>query len=288
MAITRNFSVTTDISLLPEIANSLGVHLAAKLQGFASDERTLTDEFCDMICIWATHGHFMTAKSQSAGSTTPIVLDIEKVSSQREIVVGADLEFIVRSPLGAKRVLAQAKVLDPQSLKLRCDFVAGWEKLRVQLAKCRAHAGPLAYLLVYVPEGELNGMRYTFETWEQHSVTRRSGADSRFGATFIDVDKLLDKDDSWSNKPPLSYLGAGRFRPAGVSFTQLMLELLTCARGVWSLTSPSLSKSSVGRGDDERGPYRVLDMNIGGVERSAWVETLVPYLRGILNEVGEG
>ena len=69
MAITRNFPVTTDISLLPEIANSLGAHLAAKLQGFASDERTLTDEFCDMICIWATHGHFMTAKSQSAGDT---------------------------------------------------------------------------------------------------------------------------------------------------------------------------------------------------------------------------
>jgi len=31
---------------------SVGAHLAAKLQSFASDEFTLTGELCDMLCIW--------------------------------------------------------------------------------------------------------------------------------------------------------------------------------------------------------------------------------------------
>lgn len=285
VAIIRNFSVTTDISLLPEISNSVGAHLAAKLEGFASDERTLTDELCDMICIWAKCPPRFSI-SRAAAFPMPIVLDINKVSPQHEVVIGADLELIVRSPLGAKRLLAQAKVLDPQSLKLRCDSVAGWEKLRVQLAKCRKEAPGLAYLLIYVPEGQLNGARYKFSTWEQGFVTSGRGADSRFGATLISVDKLIDKHDAWLNRPPLNYPGVGRFQPLGISFTQLLLEMFTCVQGVWGYF-PSSQSVSMER-DDAQQPYRLLDITVGGVEENAWAETVVPYFRGILNETREG
>lgn len=70
--------------------------------------------------------------------------------------------------------------------------------------------------------------------------------------------------------------------------TQLMMELLTCTRGVWSGTPSSFSKLGVEREDDEHGPYRVLDMNISFLKQGAWIETLVPYFRGILTEVREG
>ena len=285
MAITKNFSVSADISLLPEIANSLGSHLAAKLQGFASDERTLTDEFCDMICIWSMHSSGYSAPGAPV-VVQPIVLDINKISPQVEIVIGADLEFIIRSPLGAKRVLAQAKVLDPQSLKLRCDSVRGWEKLRTQLAKCRANPDALAYFLIYVPEEQLNGSRYRFSTWEQGFVTAGSGADSRFGATFIPADTLLDQNDAWLNDPPLNYLGDGRFQPHGVSFTQLLLELLTCSQGHWDYF-PSSEATSKEREETQQ-PYRVLDINVSDVGEGAWAETVVPYLRRLLNQTREG
>lgn len=208
MAIARSFSASTIVGVLPDIGNSLGSHIGAKLEAFASDERTLTDEFCDMTCIWA-ESPTGTAPPPSSAWAMPITLDIEKISAQAEVVVGADLEVVLRSPLGAKRLLAQAKVLDPQDLRLRCDSVAGWEKLRQQLTKCRTSAGRLAYLLVYVPEGELSGSRYPFRTWEQRYPCQGTGADLRFGATFIAADSLLDSQNNWRFTPPVTYLGAG-------------------------------------------------------------------------------
>jgi hypothetical protein len=284
MAIIRRFSVRTEVSLLPEISNSLGAHLAAKLQGSGSDELTLTDEFCDMICIWAGTGVPRRMRIAPAPKM-PIVLDLQKVSPQIEVVMGADLELVIRSPLGAKRLLAQAKVLDPERLRLRCDSTEGWEKLRGQLSKCRKDAGLLAYLLLYVPEAELNGSRYAFGTWEQRLGGSGSGADSRFGATFIAVNDLLNKDDTWRSTPPLTYKGGGRFHPGGVSFTSLLLQLLSCSVGDWGPVVSSLRY--IEQDDTQERPFRLMDVTVGGIEETTWAEILVPYFSAILAQLRE-
>jgi hypothetical protein len=288
MGITRQFSVFTELSVIPEITNSLGSHLAAKLESFASDERTLTDEFCDMICIWATiTGHLPSRhRIRTSLPPVPIQLLINKVSSQEEITIGADLEFIVRSPLGAKRLLAQAKVLDPSSHRLRCDHSAGWAKLRDQLAKCRSDAGDLSFLLAYVPEGELNGARYSFSTWEQSYVKAGSGADSRFGATFIPVDELLDASGQWLTTPPISYVGGGQFLPRGLSFTKLLLELLSCVRGTWRKDLPMAEVIADTVNQIVLEGYRTLDVTIGEIGTAGWNE-LTPLLRRALEDYDE-
>jgi hypothetical protein len=53
MPVKRVFRAQTELNAIPAIGDSLGTHLAAKLQAFGSDERTLTDELCDMLCVWA-------------------------------------------------------------------------------------------------------------------------------------------------------------------------------------------------------------------------------------------
>jgi hypothetical protein len=284
MAIARTFSANTIVGVLPDISNSLGSHIGAKLEAFASDERTLTDEFCDMTCIWAESAAVAAPSGPSAWAM-PITLDIQKMSAQAEVVIGADLELVVRSPLGAKRLLAQAKVLDPQDLRLRCDSVSGWEKLRQQLAKCRTSAGSLACLLVYVPEGELSGSRYAFSTWEQRYPPQGTGADLRFGTTFISVDSLLDSQNGWRSTPPLRYVGGGRFQPAGASFTRVLFELLSCAKGNWGDIPPSKSMLEVR--EDGQGPYRVLDVRVGAVEPGVWNELLVPHFQEYLARLRE-
>ncbi len=233
MPVKRQFSVSADISLLPQITNSLGAHLAAKLQEFASDERTLTDEFCDMTCIWATSIPSMWRRPSPIGVTA--TFELEKVSSQLEGQIGADLEMTIYSPSRKiKRIVAQAKVLDPEGPKLRCDSPQGWTKLKEELRKCRARAGALAYLLIYVPQQELNGARYAFRTWEQRlSNASATGLDSRFGATFIEVDSLLDQNGDWKRDPPVQYFGNGNFRPHGLDWTSLLLQLFSCDIGSW-------------------------------------------------------
>ena len=278
MPIKRSFSAAADISLLPEITNSLGAHLSAKLQEFASDERTLTDEFCDMTCIWASSASSSVLPPPSTGIT--VRLDIEKISSRREVHIGADLELTVFSPIGeTKRILAQAKVLDPETLKLRCDSTHGWVKLKDELRRCRAQVGDLAYFLAYVPARELNGSRYTFGTWEQrHSTPSGAGLDSRFGVTFIDVNSLLDDNDEWKQDPPVQYVGRGSFRPSGLDWTSLLLQLFSCGIGSWQKQPPTDAPFNR-EVESEREPYRALNVAVTGIENTTWEERVVPYFR---------
>jgi hypothetical protein len=156
MPTRTTFPVKANAPALPAISNSVGAHIASKLEAFASDERTLTDELCDMLCLWATRTPLQ------GGAATIVNLVINKISQNLESTVGADLEILLLSPPGAKRLLAQAKVLDPGTMNLRVIGKASWGDLRIKLAKCRQRAPGLAYLMLYVPKGQLNGSKYAF------------------------------------------------------------------------------------------------------------------------------
>jgi len=57
MSTAFSFKARTDLRAVEVVAKSVGAHLASKLQCFHSDERTLTDELCDMTCIWLRGSH---------------------------------------------------------------------------------------------------------------------------------------------------------------------------------------------------------------------------------------
>ena len=216
-----SFSVLADASLATSAGRSVGAHLAAKLECFGSDERTLTDELCDMLCIWLNYGTVVGA---------PFVLWLAKTTAKQESKNGADLRLVINSPLGVKDCLLQAKVLDPSTGLLRGSYA----KLRNQLIKARNHCGSLAFLLVYVPSQYLDGNKHGFGSWEQGFCKNSSpGLSSAFGATLIPVDKLLDSTNAWidaTNKVP--HLN-GNFSN-GIPLSQLLLELLVCLRGRWN------------------------------------------------------
>jgi hypothetical protein len=198
MPTQRTYTTRIDVGDIREPASAVGAHVGAKLQCFATDERTLTDELCDMLCIW------LGCEAQGKRAEAPsglgaINLILTKMTPAEEVKNGADLELIVSSPLGVKRCLIQAKVLDPDSGKLRCDSTAGWQKLRKQLVAARDEVGDLAFLLVYVPGGLLNGHSYSFGTYEQGFMAEAGGSTEAYmGATLIPVDALLQpKSNRW-------------------------------------------------------------------------------------------
>lgn len=234
------FSFTQRLSLsdIPAPAQSVGAHLAAKLQIFQTDERTLTDELCDMLCIWLG----MQAR-RSPISAKDFTLTLAKTTTAEEVKNGADLELIISSPLGVKRCLIQAKVLDPVSKKLRCDSKAGWQKLRKQLVAARKVAGDLAFLLIYVPGEMLDGNSYGFTTYEQNDHFAGLGTAEAFhGATFIAVDDLLGPSGRWRDtKRKVAQLAPGRFK-AGLPFWQLFMELLLCRRSRWTTDAAVLER----------------------------------------------
>ncbi|MBF4991858.1 hypothetical protein [Methylophilus sp. QUAN] len=225
------FSSYIDIGSIPGPAKSVGAHVAAKLELFNSDERTLTDELCDMLCIWlGKEGKFLDT---SHGSQS-FKFTLGKTTVSEEAFNGADLELIVSSPLGVKRCLIQAKVFDPNTQKLRCDSKTGWENLRNQLLSARNIVGELAFLLIYVPGGLLNKKRYGFNTYEQGADYETSSSiPSYYGATLIPVDKLLDPAGNWiDGQKKVSKLHSGRFKH-GIAFWRVLIELLICRRSTW-------------------------------------------------------
>src|SRR5690606_19966668 len=123
MATGRPFSGRVTIPDMLAPAQSVGAHLAAKLESFASDERTLTDELCDMLCIW------LSKPRRTTPGWPDFSLNLQKTTAAVEVMTGADLELTISSPLGYKHCLLQAKVLDPATGKLRCDSTQGWNKL---------------------------------------------------------------------------------------------------------------------------------------------------------------
>jgi hypothetical protein len=232
MATNFSFSSIINIGSIPGPAKSVGAHVAAKLELFNSDERTLTDELIDMLCIWlGLEGD----ESESIPNSKPFRLTLGKTTGSEERKNGADLELVISSPLGFKRCLIQAKVFDPNLQNFRCDSKAGWEKLRDQLVSARKEVGDLAFLLVYVPGGLLNIDRYGYHTYEQGTKYKTSSSmSSYFGATLIPVDKLINPSGDWIDpiKKVPKYYKVGRFKN-GVAFWRVLLELLTCRRSNW-------------------------------------------------------
>lgn len=224
MSTAFGFTTLTDAVGVTVCCRSLGAHLAAKLESFSSDERTLTDELCDMLCIWLKH-------SPPAGP--PFVIHLKKTTAKQETKNGADLRLVIKSPEGLKDCLFQAKVLDPTTGKLRCATPGGYASLRKQLIKARNTCGDLAFLLVYVPSQHLDGAQHGYFSWEQgFCASSTPGQSSMYGATAIPVNSLLDNANAWIdpvNKVP--HL-TGVF-PNGSAFSDVLLELLVCFRGQW-------------------------------------------------------
>lgn len=241
MSTSSRFSTSITIPGLITPCQSVGAHLSAKLDSFCTDERTLTDELCDMLCIWLSH--IKTAPSKGAHSFN---ISLAKTTPAEETKNGADLELFIHSPLGGKRCLIQAKVLDPVTMKLRCDSKAGWAKLRNQLVSARAQVGSLAFLLVYVPGRLLNGKHYGFSTYEQGFLSTHTGStEAFFGATLIPVDDLLTANGRWcSQKYKVPQLAPGSFKN-GIPFWKFLIELLLCRRGKWSAVTDELTTHEV-------------------------------------------
>ena len=233
MPTASTFTRRLDLADIPQPAKSVGSHLAAKLQLFHTDERTLTDELCDMLCIWL--GMQARHRPVAAASSRSFRLTLSKTTTSEEVKNGADLEALSSSPLGVKRCLMQAKVLDPATGKLRCDSVAGWKKLRTQLVAARKETGELAFLLVYVPGQMLNGRDYGYGTYEQQShFTAKGTAPAYFGATLIPVDALLGPSGRWRNpRLKVPQPSAGQFK-GGLALWRVLMELLLCRRSSWS------------------------------------------------------
>jgi hypothetical protein len=268
MSTAFRFSRRIDIGDIPAPAKSAGAHLSAKLELFHTDERTLTDELCDMLCIW------LGMQAEFSASTSPLAFDLtlSKTTVGEEAQNGADLELIVSTPLGTKRCLMQAKVLDPSTKRLRCDSSPGWRKLRKQLVAARKDAGDLAFLLIYVPASVLDADHFGFTTYEQglylkagDNVGASGNLPAYFGATLIAVSDLLGPSGRWrSSKFKVPQTRPGQFK-AGVPFWRLLLELLLCRRSTWSSDSETVGAPSAP-------PFRTLGIAAGEVDQSVWRE----------------
>jgi hypothetical protein len=261
MSTAFSFTRRLDMSEIPAPVQSVGAHLSAKLEMFQTDERTLTDELCDMLCIWlGMPGHSPAPSTSSLAFS----LFLSKTTTAEEVNNGADLELIVSSPLGRKRCLIQAKVLDPSTGRLRCDSKVGWMKLRKQLVAARKDAGDLAFLLVYVPGSMLDGSKYGFSTYEQAFAALAPGKPSSyFGATLIAVDDLLGAGGRWRSKKFKVRQTQPGLLKAGVPFWRLLLELLLCRRSTWSTDHAQIRESSARA-------FRSLAIGAGEIDQTSW------------------
>ncbi len=192
-----------------------------------------------MLYLWAR----LSLGAPIAVGVPSFDLTVTKVSQREEVRTGADLELIVTSPLGYKRALVQAKVLDPSQLELRCASTRGWAKLREQLKSSHSIAPGLAFLLAYVPGSELDGQRFIFYTWEQGFLSpSRIGQSSRQGASFFPVEDLLTAKYRWRYREKVRYEGGGGFQVQPLTLSDLLLDMLTCNRGTWVQTTVDSQK----------------------------------------------
>lgn len=212
-----------------------------------------------MLCIWLG-----IQASKGIGPGPKFTLTLSKTTTAEEVKTGADLELVVATPLGAKRCLIQAKVLDPVSMKLRCATNQGWKKLRKQLVAARDQVGSLAFLAVYVPGAPLNGKQYGYSTYEQHGHFAPTGThDSFWGVTLIPVDDLLGQSGRWrSTKFKVPHIAPAQFKH-GIPFWTLLIELLACRRGVWESEAPKGAR-------DGAPPFRTLSVVAGEIDDDGW------------------
>lgn len=263
MSTASTFTQHLTMADIPEPAKSVGAHLAAKLELFYTDERTLTDELCDMLCIWLG---MQAVHSTSLSSGPSFDLTVSKTTTAEEVKTGADLELIVQSPLGTKRCLMQAKVLDPGTNKLRCASAQGWSKLRKQLVAARKEAGDLAFLLIYVPMSQLDGASYGYGTYEQGGTFAVTGSlPSSYGATLIPVDDLIGKSNRWrSRKDKVHCLSTGNFK-SGLPFWRLLMELMLCRCGTWASERERINTEGLP-------PFRTIALTASNIEPNGWKE----------------
>ena len=216
-----------------------------------------------MLCIWL--GMQAGYRAGNPRSSSDFTFTLSKTTCSEEVKNGADLELIVTSPLGQKRCLIQAKVLDPTTGLLRCHTVTGLRKLRSQLVAARKDAGDLAFLLVYVPGRLLDGGRYDYSTYEQGNHFDAVGSiPSYYGATFIAVNDLLGKSGRWRNtkqKVPQSFPGSFK---SGVPFVRLFLELLLCRRSSWRQPGSKSDEISVNA-------FRTLSVGASDITIDEWI-----------------
>lgn len=283
MAVTRTFPAKTSLKQLMPIMNSLGAHVAAKLGHFGSDERTLTDDLCDMFYIWAQRpelGSFLRGipvEEQNLINRLPdrpLDVIITKTTQQEEAAVGADLGLRVSTPLGVKRALMQAKVYDPKDNKLRCDSPNEWDRLWGQLVLMSSRS-ELAFFLIYVPSDKLNKADQGISTWEQgFDDSSRTKTSSKFGATLLPVNKLLDNRNNWRYPKPVTHLGNGKFRPDGISLGKLLLDMLLCRQGQW-LPHSMFREEERPHPDTypvNYVPYREISLTVDNLTEDEWQE----------------
>ena len=276
------FSYSATVSM-PNVAlafNSVGAHIAAKLDSFDSDERTLTDELCDMSCVWNVHGaRILTVQGAQTGGLPSATFQITfgKISSREEAFNGADLRLVLTTPMGTKEALFQAKAIDPSTLDFRRNSAADWARLRRQLSLMRRRVGDCAFLLAYVPGSELDGRVHGFGTWEQWFLSTHTGStDSRFGTTAIPADSLLHPNGRWIRNR-VQYNRGGTFSPVGFSLSRILLELVSCRRGSYS-RSPKTGNIEP---DNNTRDFRTLSITIGEANEETWatiVETTRKWL----------
>jgi hypothetical protein len=260
MPTSTPFTRTVTIPDLIPPCKSVGAHLAAKLDLFSTDERTLTDELCDMLCLWL---RVQPLLFRPLVGTPSFSITVEKTTPAKEVRNGADLELVISSPCGYKRCLIQAKVLDPTTNKLRCDTSAGMKKLRRQLFLARKQAGVLAFLLIYVPGRLLNGRGYGYPTYEQmfSQSPPKTNVEAFYGATFISADTLIDSRGRWRNqKNKIPYFSCG------IPLWRFLAGLLLCRHGQWSPANASAPNTD---GHITEAFHR-LDVKNGGVSDDEW------------------
>jgi hypothetical protein len=203
---------------------------------------------------------------------------LSKTTQQQESEVGADLAVSVTSPAGVKRALIQAKVFDPEDQALRCDSLAGWDKLWSQLVLMQKRNGDLSFLLVYVPAGLLDGDEHGYSTWEQGINGKGGrGASSRFGITLIAVSDLLDANGNWRNSPPVLHDGGGLFKPRGITLSRLFVDMITCKRGKWRPYAADDAVFHAREGESfpvHYRAYREIGVSFGEASQGAWADAM--------------
>lgn len=240
MAVIRHFARHASIRSLFATLNSMAVHVAAKLAHFSSDERTLTDDACDMFAIWSIfpepHFHITLAYDANIFAQLPpthVPVDLYKTSVHEEArQYGADLRLIVRTPEGKKEALFQAKVRDEID-GLRVRGAEAIEKLKAQLLMMR-QMSDLAFLLIYVPSSFLGDGLLGVGSWEQGGRPLTVGGPTpKLGISLIHVDELLDQAGEWRSDPFVIDNGDGTFQHRTITLSKLFIDMLVCNVSQW-------------------------------------------------------
>ena len=146
----------------------------------------------------------------------------------------------------------------------------------------------LAYFLIYVPANKFNGSSQGIPTWEQDGeLEAGSPTSSKYGATLIPVEGLLDRYNDWRQSPPVALVRDGEFCPSGLSLGRLLLEMLICQRGEWlpRWVFPEDGSGPLPHQSDGQPihytPYREISIDLENTDEIEW-EEYVSLLRAAL------